>query len=578
MQKTIKIFIISGIILLVLAALYLFLQSMLAKNQVNTLKTENIVLTEEKIRLREQLENELAVKKDIENRIIKLHREISGLEEAKNLKNLYNNNVEKLNTLNATYSDIEKENISLKQSNVALTNRIKALTEEFNSTINTLQTVKRELGEAKSDKTILSYTRKIQKTEELLLSREKEMNMLKQQINDLQKDNVNFSKEKSLLGKKITKLEGERKDFEVVVEDIKRKLDDKNRVGEQLSVKLKEMRTVLQDSESQRNQLRGDVDKLREEIASLEKKLDSRNDKIASLEDELRKFKDSPGRVNELEQEKARIQEQLNQAKDELDKRKTTVASLEDKSNRMSSSEVSTSEDRTQLQDKLNQAYALYDTAKAQVVKFSELLMSKEVDLEASKQKIKALEDELKALRELPSDGKTASYSSDYVFLQNRIKTLNEMLADKEIQLQKKDEELLALKTAKMSLDEQIKQQEKKYGDTTVLYDDFKKQMQQTSELLSRRDNELLEKSREISTLKSEIVLMQAEYKIKEQELRDLQERYRRTMEDLSRTAQLNMSLQEKIIISPDDNTTGLSEDKEKAEKLKKEIEQLMGK
>lgn len=210
----------------------------------------------------------------------------------------------------------------------------------------------------------------------------------------------------------------------------------------------------------------------------------------------------------------------------------------------------------------------MYDTAKAQVVKFSEMLMSKEVEIETSKKRIAELEEGLKMLRLQPE----ASGDKKYAMLYDRIKMLNDSLLAKDELLQEKEAEVSALKQAKDTVEQRLEYQEKEYKNANMLYSNLKGQLLQSTELLARRESEVIEKNKEVLNLKSELILVQAEYKIKEQELKDLRMQQNKTLEDLSRITNLNISLQQ----NPGDSFS--QDERQNADKLKKELEVLLGK
>jgi chromosome segregation ATPase len=230
------------------------------------------------------------------------------------------------------------------------------------------------------------------------------------------------------------------------------------------------------------------------------------------------------------------------------------------------------------MQDKLNKTYALYDTAKAQVVKFTEMLMSKEVELETSKQKIKSLEEALQRAGEQPAVAQSLAAEGKYSLLQDRIQMLNEALQSKEKAIKDKDTELVALNTAKTALEERLRYQDKEFGNANTLYGNLKTQMMQTNELLSRKEFELIEKNKEVLGLKSDLALLQFEQQAKQQDLADMQERYRRTMDELNRATKLNITLQEDMVSRSRNVATEDEEAKRKAEEMKKQVELLLGK
>jgi len=110
-----------------------------------------------------------------------------------------------------------------------------------------------------------------------------------------------------------------------------------------------------------------------------------------------------------------------------------------------------------------------------------------------------------------------------------------------------------------------------------VLHADFKRQLSQLTEFLARREREVIQNNKEIFSLKSELILVQAEYKIKEQELQDLRMQQKKTLDYLARVTNLNISIQENNQGYPVAGSFSQDE-KQKADKVKKELEKLLGK
>ncbi len=529
------------------------------KKRAQILSTRSEVLAQEKEIL-------LKEKKDEEEKILRLKKELASLSEVKNIKGKYEITEKKLRKLDESYLKVEKEKNNLKQSNLSLNSRVTSLTREFTQTLDILKQVKKELNDAKSDKTILGYLKKIEKAGELLKVKDGE-------IKKLAKENADFSKEKKVLGKKIIKMERDQKRIEVKLE---RALKiSKESPSDKMKLQIANLRNQFKDKEEQRSLLNKEVVRYASARTRINEKLNRQSERIASLEEELSDIQRKARNIKKIEAERDQAESELAKAEQKLKEQEKLISAIKNDTSLTQftlTSEVPI-KSRNMNQD-LNRAYALYDTSKAQVVKFSELLMSKEVELETSKQRINELEKTLRggALMSLP-EGATAA--RQYALLKDRIKMLNDSLTEKEKALKSKDEELAALAMAKKTLEDRDMYQDKEFKNANMLYSNLKHQMLQTSELLARREDEIIAKNKDILSLKSELAILQAEFKVKQQELLDMQQRQRRTMDNLSRATQLNITLQENMVDkfrNSDD-----SESKIKADKLKREIESLMG-
>ncbi|MFH1062316.1 MAG: hypothetical protein V1747_05455 [Candidatus Omnitrophota bacterium] len=528
------------------------------KNRAEILAKRAELLFKEKVAL--------TIEKNEEETLISvLKKELAGLSDVKNIKEQYAENEKKLQTLDVSYSQVKKEKDSLQESNLSLNNRVNSLTREFTKTLETLKEVKDELNATKSDKTIRGYLEKIEKTDKLLKEKDSE-------IKNLVQENANSNKEKKILEKKIAKLETEMGKVETKLEQaLKISAQTPN---DKLKAQIDDLRSQLKEKESQRSSLNREVVQFSSARSKINEKLNLQSEKIASLEEELLDVQRKARNIKKIESERDLAEQDLAEAEKKLKEQEKIINALK----KDSFADILPPIGEVPLksgQPDLNKAYALYDTAKAQVVKFSELLMSKEVELETSKQRISELEKTLKAGSDL-SFPEGATEARQYALLKDRIKMLNDSLVDKESALKRKDEELAALARAKQSLEERGFYQDKEFNNANMLYSNLKNQMLQMSELLSRREEEIIAKNKDILSLKSELAILKAEFQVKQQELVDIQQRQKRTLEDLSRSTQLNITLQENMVerFKKQENT---SEDKIKADKLKKEIELLMG-
>jgi len=576
MRKFLKIFVIILVVGLVAGTSYALLQFRVIKQHIQDLTTRNSSLSSEKTQLSTDLNVSLQRSQAKEAQINTLKKELQGLQETKNIRKLYISNQKKLQALNAEFKSTSKENKKLKQESFTLNNRVSKLTNEFTKSLASLKNLQKALDNAKGDKTIIGYKNKIVKAEEQVKEKEEEVARLTQQLKDIQRENIQKEKKRKLLEKEISKLEKGRDRMQKQMQATKQKLTKRSGPDKKLEKQIQEMARELRARETQRRQLNNEVMTLKRSKIQVDQKIKYQDNRIVELEKELASGGSNMS-IRKMVQEKNKVQEELVQAKDQVEKQKRIIALLEQGTGGISINELPVSGNGTaaELQGNLNKAYALYDTAKAQVVKFTELLMSKEVELEISKSKIAQLESELRKAREqvFPTGLNDAQ---QYSLWKDRIKILNESLEEKGKALNKNDEEIAALKMAKSTLEERISYQDNEFKDANTLYSNLKKQMYQTTELLSRREVDLMTKSQEILGLKSELALLQAEYKVKEQEVKEIEQRHRRTMDDLTRSTQMNITLQENMVDRANSSSVG-NDDKNKADKLKKELELLLG-
>ncbi len=579
MRKTVNRF--SSTITIIIF-LFLIGGAVYAFNRLEFLKKQTDILTLQKTELlkrKEELEQSLdKEKKDNASKSKKLNlllSELAGLQDTKRIKEAFLSNQEKLRSINAEYSKAKKENLKLQQSNLSLNNRLTKLTKEFSKTLDKISRLQAQVNEAKSDKFVRKFVLQLKKTEAMLQKREEELEGLKEKNKNLIAENAGFNKEKKMLERNITRLEKENARLERQVNKIRIDFNEQQRVQAKLKEDMKNLTAKLRTSEAEKIKLDLQIEKLKSQKETFAKKIDFQSERVQELEDELLEAEKKVRQIKRIEQERDELAVELKQAQKKMKEQEQIIARLETSQKGISVNEIPLVESGTtsEIEGDLSKAYALYDTAKAQVVKFSELLMSKEVELETSKKRIAELEEEIKMLRSQSS----ASGDKKYAMLHDRIKMLNDALLAKDEKLKEKEEEVAALTQAKASVEQRLEYQEKEYKNANSLYANLKNQLLQSTELLARREAEVLEKNKEVLDLKSELLLMQTEYKIKEQELQDLRMQQKKTLEDLSRITNLNISLQQ----NAQGYVPGASfsqDEKQKADKLKRELEKLLGK
>ncbi len=560
---------------LVGGAVYAFNRLDFFKKQTNALIVQKMDLIKANEYLEESLDKEKKDNAAKGERVNMLLKELAGLQDTKRIKEAFATNLEKLRGLNAEYSKTKEENLKLRESNLSLNNRLTKLTNEFTKTLEEVSRLQAQVNESKSDKFVRKFVLQLQKAEALLQKREEELEKLKKKNKVLSSENAGFDKEKKMLEKKVMRLEKENTRLETLVDKIRIDFNEQQRKNSKLKEDIRGITTKLKASEAEKVKLNQQIEMLNTRKETLARKLDFQSKRIAELEDELFDIEKKARQVRKIEQIRDGLAAELKQAQEKMKEQEQIIARLEAAQKGISVNEIPLAKSGTtgEIEGDLSKAYALYDTAKAQVVKFSELLMSKEVELETSKKRIAELEEDLKLLRLEPG----ASGDKKYAMLHDRIKMLNDALLAKDEELQKKEEEVTALKQAKAAVEQRLEYQEKEYKNANALYSNLKSQLLQSTELLARRESEVIEKNKEVLDLKSELIIVQAEYKIKEQELKDLRIQQKKTLEDLSRITNLNISLQQNAQGHP--SGAAFSQDeKQKADKLKRELEKLLGK
>jgi len=572
--RDIVIFLI--VIFLVSGGIYIFIRLDSFKKQTSVLKSEKEVLIGEKEQLQldlKQANNKNATK---EATIATLSKELAGLQDVKKIRDSYVANKEELYKLNIGYNKVKDEYSRVQQTNLTLNTRLANLNKEFSKALDEVRDLKLQLSKSKGNRQVKTYMKKLERTEERLKKREEEIKQLKRENKKLSRNGLEKTNKK--LEKKIAQLEEDKQKLKDQIESVRTDFNMQQRVNAKLKIEMAQLKKQLKDREKEKIKLNSEIDQLNEYKKRLAEKLDLQDEKISELQKELIESGGGFLQIRKIRQEKSCLEEELRDAQKKLGEQEAVIARLEKTKGDIRLNEAYPSESGTtrELQDNLNKAYALYDTAKAQVVKFSELLMNKEIELESMKQKVKDLEGELASLKQQRGLATNESSDKRYEMLRGRIKELNAALLEKDIELKRKDEEISVLSLAKSTIEERANYQEKEYQDSKALYSNLKKQLLQATDLLTRKQSEIDEKNKEILGLKSELAVLKTEHEIKIQEFEKIQNQQRKTIEDLTRTS-LGAQLEENTTM-PSVVQSFASDEKTKAEKLKKELELLMGK
>lgn len=345
------------------------------------------------------------------------------------------------------------------------------------------------------------------------------------------------------------------------------------------------------------------LDILKKKVEDLSKEGDFKNQQIYKLKEELTKLKsgqplsfqkankEQQGIINnltsknrEFKQKISDLENQLNLARDEVKRLNATKAS-------------SDSEDS-----------AFYESMRLQVLRLSELLVKKELEIDSAreesgkakvklagletklasleqelsinktdKEKVRDLEGEKNSLaRRLNELEKTVSTKSDLVdSLQKKLEVLTGQLA-------KKQEEIELLKVnyvkAEVTNKEELEKQRVRYEETSLLYNNLKRQVAEFSDALTQKELALEQRHREAETLKEESASLKSHSENLQKELIEAKERQKKAFDDLVAAIKWNKVLQEKIIeISPVQESLGpISKEQQKADELKRKIEVIL--
>ncbi len=251
---------------------------------------------------------------------------------------------------------------------------------------------------------------------------------------------------------------------------------------------------------------------------------------------------------------------------------------------------------------------ALYDGAKEQIKRLSEVMIGKDIeldklkkeaalaqekisalqarvaDLEKNEQQVKVSQERLKAveaqLSELKSRARSAEESLEkktdlIATLEENLQLAMQQLAAKETERRDIEVKLTQAQLARSSAQEDLNKQQTHYEKADLLYNSLKSQIAQFSEMLSKKEVEVAQRQQEAAQLKEEIANLKSRTVSLEGELGLAKDRQKRMLDDLGQAVGLNAQLQQSIIgasqsLESDQVSTV---EKQKAEELKRKIE-----
>ena len=359
-----------------------------------------------------------------------------------------------------------------------------------------------------------------------------------------------------------------------------------------LQKKITELSSVVEKSNDRA--LPQNVKELQSASAAMQASLAEKEDRIRELESELDRVS-APGKKGAYEPgQQAKVRE-LMQLNDDL---KGRLAELELELKKAKSGAPS------------GVSSQLYESARDQVNRVSDLLVKKEVEIDnarkdalEAKEKLFALQAKLSSMESNMSQNndageKARGLQNQLLSLQSKLKDLQDSASQKaelaeslqknvsflSDQLAKKDEELRLTESKYSKVDGQAKEdldkQKTRYDEINMLYSSLKTQVSQFSEALNLKDAELEQRRKENSSFREDIAALRSRSESLEKELADAKDRQRKTLDDLVAAVKLNTILQEKIMgISPSAPRTGGAVPggaQQKADELKRKIEVIL--
>ncbi len=584
----------------------------------------------ENLKLNNTLQNAQAQIKEmnvqVERQITKLtkavqekDRQLQELKDVQTIKNALTSAQNIIEQLNKELIQANDENAALREANLNVNNRLQGTTKEFMRVAEDLKFTRSQLSGL--DKDLVSpLKKKIGDLEKEIAKKEKDLNSLKEELTQLQRDHSNLATVNRSLEKKVRVLEEDKVSLEKRLGDYQKIAvkqsaavpgleDNLNR----LNVNLAQKDTQIKLLESNNNDLKMQLSRISEELTKKNQELNTQKQealnlrhavsslegRMPDLEKELESARQEILKAKEWSLQKSFLEESLKSAKEEIARQNATVSAL--------------SAAKEKLNLELNSANSLYENAKAQINKVSDILIKKEIEADKArkesadlKEKFTELQVKLADSERMLSDSgagpaKIKELQEKILSLQPRLTEVQELLDKKtemvqtleknleslNHQLTKKEEEKKALEnklsqvtTLKDASQDELTRQKQNFEDVSVLYNNLKAQMAQISDLLTQKEIDLDQKRREISALNDEVANLRKRVASVENELTETKDRQKKTIDDLAQAVRLNSALQERIIgvsASLDASVpAAVAKEKKTAEELKKKVEVIL--
>jgi|GEM_PF-1022395 len=536
----------------------------LALNNEKKISGQLNSLLNDAIKEKEQLQNSVS---QIEDRVKDRETKLSQLSDAQAIRDSLDNARKTIDELNKGLAKAISERAAIQESNINLKTRLENTTREFARAVEDLKNAKGELERAQSGSQGV-WKKKTDDYEKVVELKNRELGELKSGLEKLKAENENLLKANNELEKGM------------------RDLDKKGAARKQNPAD-----PAIADA---------NTSQLKESIKQLKVSLQGKDSQIRQLQLELEELNNGSLAGNSGSKAKQKFLESLDSANKELKKK---ISELE-KDLSASRGEVY----RLQSGNDTKKVAGLYESAKDQLSRLTELLLRKEQDIDSARKEALTAKEKLFSLQVKLSDlesGLAASKGNDSrladlekqnLSLQTRVNELQGGL-DKKLeltdslqknlafltqQLARKDEELKSFQSRMSDVDSssrtELEREKARYAEINLLYNSLKTQVNQFSDALNQKDAELEQRRKESLSLKEEIAGLKSRSSDLERELADAKERQKKTLDDLVESVKLNASLQENKAggLPPKEAVKAGSAGKDKADELRRKIEVIL--
>lgn len=546
MTKSLKFFLLSvGVLSTVTSVMYLGVRL----NTERAISSQVNVVLDETLKEKEQLQT---YSTQIEEQLREKENRLAELRDVESIRTSLANAQARVEQLTADLDKINRERIALQSENLSLRSRADSTTKEFMRSLEELKQVKAELARLNSGG-IAQIKKKSEELSAATVAKDQELSQLKRELEQLKQEKSALDQSNKALEKKVSQLQGQYAQNPALAQ------------GQDVSLKefqntIKELKTTLSAKERQIVALELDIERLQAQQKTRAgrdtgEKLDQ---KLAVLQQEL----------NALQAENARLRSAPRQG---------------------------------------NEYEKLYQAAREQSNKLTELLVRKENELEQARKDVLDSRERLVSLQTKQSmleadaassrtnESRLRELQQQNISLQNQINDLQANLSKKtEVadslqrnldyvtkQLAQSQEQLKVAETqmarVQSSISQELEKERSRSQETGILYSSLKTQVAQFSDVLNQKEMELDQKRREVRSLQDEINSLRSRSDTIERDLQEAKERQKRTLDDLVAAVKLNNVLQERLVnMSLGGRPADMSTDQQKADELRRRVQVIL--
>ncbi|MGE5196892.1 MAG: hypothetical protein ACM3IL_00075 [Deltaproteobacteria bacterium] len=417
------------------------------------------------------------------------------------------------------------------------------------------------------------------------------------------------------LNKKLERLNIEKMALQEMNQDMTTRLANTTKELMHALEDLKNAKTNVSgtDFDKRTSELQAENSDLKMKLIALQNEAYNQSGPMQNLQEDINKLRET---ISQKETQIARLEAQLKGAnlsvpdwEDKISRQQDIIKDLES-SNRNLTAEIARMKS---VKEGEAGTSALYESAKEQIRKLSDIVVKKEMEADKAKKeteeskgkvgnlqgKISDLENRLAAkdsgkdkVRELEeqraalqlrldeAQGELARKRASSDSLQKEADALRQKLSEKEEDQKAIEDKLSQLESATTQMQRELTRKKSGEEANETLYNAIKAKVSELSDTLARKELEIQERQKEIASLKEEALSLKSRSAKFEEELTASRERQKKTIEDLSAAVKLNSALQESMLEASQSLEGSASaevpQDKQKAIELKRKIEVIL--